>query len=63
MAASHAPVPPCHDGMHPSVSEGSSYKQILRSSSIIGGASVVNILIGLLRTKVVAVVLGTAGLE
>ena len=43
------------------MSEGSSYKQILRSSSIIGGASVVNILISLLRTKVVAVVLGPAG--
>lgn len=43
------------------MSEPSSYRQILRSSSIIGGASVVNILIGLLRTKVVAVVLGPAG--
>ena len=43
------------------MSESSSYKQILRSSSIIGGASVVNILISLLRTKVVAVVLGPAG--
>jgi len=39
----------------------SSYRQILRSSSIIGGASVINILIGLLRTKVAAVLLGPAG--
>ena len=39
-----------------------SYRQILRSSSIIGGASVVNILVGLLRTKVAAVVLGPAGI-
>lgn len=38
-----------------------SYRQILRSSSIIGSASVVNILIALLRTKVVAVLLGPAG--
>jgi PST family polysaccharide transporter len=38
-----------------------SFKEILRSSSIIGGASVVNILIGLLRTKVAAVILGPAG--
>ena len=40
------------------MSEGSSYKQILRSSSIIGGASVVNILVSLERTKVAAFVLG-----
>jgi PST family polysaccharide transporter len=38
-----------------------SYRQILRSSSIIGGASVVSILIGLLRTKAAAVLLGPAG--
>jgi O-antigen/teichoic acid export membrane protein len=38
-----------------------SYRQILRASSIIGGASVVNILIGLLRMKVAAVLLGAAG--
>lgn len=38
-----------------------SYRQILRSSSIIGGASVVNILIGLIRMKVAAVTLGPAG--
>jgi PST family polysaccharide transporter len=41
--------------------EIASYAQILRSSSIIGGASVVNILVGLLRTKVAAVLLGPAG--
>jgi PST family polysaccharide transporter len=38
-----------------------SYLQILRSSSIIAGASVANILIGLLRVKVAAVLLGPAG--
>ena len=38
-----------------------SYRQILRSSSIIGGASVINILIGLLRMKAAAVLLGPAG--
>jgi len=43
------------------VSDPNSYRQILRSSSIIGGASVVNILIGLVRTKVAAVLLGPAG--
>ena len=38
-----------------------SYRQVLRSSSIIGGASVGNIAIGILRTKVLAVLLGPAG--
>lgn len=40
----------------------SSYRQILRSSSIIGGASVINIVISLLRIKVAAVLLGPAGI-
>lgn len=39
-----------------------SYRQVLRSSSIIGGASVINIVIGLLRIKVAAVLLGPAGI-
>lgn len=39
-----------------------SYRQILRSSSILGGASVINIVLGLVRTKVVAALLGTAGI-
>jgi len=43
------------------VTEKTSHRQILRSSSIIGGASLINILIGLLRIKVVAVLLGPAG--
>lgn len=38
-----------------------SYRRILKSSSIIGGASVINILIGLVRTKIVAVLLGPTG--
>lgn len=42
-------------------SKESSHKQILRSSSVIGGASVINIVISLLRIKVVAVLLGPAG--
>lgn len=41
--------------------EGKSYRQILRSTSIIGGASVINILIGLVRVKVAAVLLGPTG--
>ena len=40
---------------------GSSYGQILKSSSIVGGAQGINYVIGLVRTKVVAVLLGPSG--
>lgn len=43
------------------MSKDASYRQILRSSSIIGGSSVINIAVGLLRIKVAAVLLGPAG--
>ncbi|WP_108483546.1 O-antigen translocase [Oceaniglobus ichthyenteri] len=39
----------------------SSYRTILRSSSIIGGAQVINIAVGLVKIKFVAVLLGPAG--
>ena len=42
-------------------SGGSSYGQILKSSSIVGGAQAINYIIGLVRTKVVAVLLGPSG--
>jgi len=42
--------------------EVKSYRQILRSTSIIGGASLINILIGLIRTKVAAIFLGPTGI-
>jgi PST family polysaccharide transporter len=42
--------------------QGASYRRILKSSSIVGGASVINILIGLVRTKVLAVLLGPTGI-
>jgi antigen flippase len=38
-----------------------SYGQILKSSALIGGSSVVNIAIGIFRTKAMAVLLGPAG--
>jgi antigen flippase len=41
--------------------EKQSYDQILKSSALIGGSSVVNIAIGIVRTKAVAVLLGPAG--
>lgn len=42
--------------------ESSSKKQILKSSAIIGGASVITILVGLVKTKTLAVLLGPAGI-
>jgi O-antigen/teichoic acid export membrane protein len=43
------------------MSDRTSYKQILRSSSVIGGASILNVAIGLVRTKAAALLLGPAG--
>ena len=41
--------------------EKHTYSQILKSSALIGGSSVVNILFGIIRTKAIAVLLGPAG--
>lgn len=41
--------------------ERSDYRETLRSTSLIGGASLLNILIGMVRTKFVASLLGPAG--
>ena len=38
-----------------------SYKQIAKSTSIFGGSQLANILLGIVRTKVLAVLLGTTG--
>lgn len=43
------------------MSDRNSYRTILRSSSIMGSASVLNVVIGLVRMKLVAVLLGPAG--
>jgi antigen flippase len=43
-------------------SSGPSYGQILKSSSIVGGGEIASQLIGLIRTKAVAVLLGPAGM-
>lgn len=40
----------------------SSYRQIMKSSALIGGAQFVNILLGMVRIKFVAVLLGPAGI-
>ncbi len=41
--------------------EKASYAQILRSSALVGGAQVFNVVIGIVRTKVMAILLGPAG--
>jgi len=45
----------------PDGAKKNSYGQILKSSSIIGGAQGINYLIGMVRTKLVAVLLGPSG--
>lgn len=40
----------------------SSYRAVLKSTSLIGGSSLINMLIGMLRTKFVAVLLGPTGI-
>ena len=39
-----------------------SHRQVFRSSAIIGGASVINMVIGIVKVKVLAVLLGPAGI-
>ena len=39
-----------------------SYGQIIKSSALIGGSTVINVGLGMIRTKVMAVLLGTAGM-
>lgn len=39
-----------------------SYKQILKSTFVMGGSSVISTLLGILRTKVLALIIGPAGL-
>ena len=41
--------------------EGKSYRDILRSTSIMGGAQGLNYLVALVRVKLIAVLLGPAG--
>lgn len=44
------------------MTQKSSYRQILKSSAIIGGSSVVNVVVSLLRIKIIAVLLGPTGI-
>lgn len=43
------------------MAENKSYKQIVKSTSIFGGSQIINILIGFIRTKIIAILLGTMG--
>jgi antigen flippase len=51
-----------HNQPEPAESEKSTYGQILKSTALVGGSSAANIVIGMIRTKVMAVLLGPAGL-
>ena len=44
------------------VAERTSYVQILRSTALIGGSSGLNLLVGIVRTKAIAMLLGPAGI-
>ncbi|MEK9776722.1 MAG: hypothetical protein VW339_11375, partial [Quisquiliibacterium sp.] len=45
----------------PNVSSENSYAQILKASSIMGGAAGINLLLGMVRVKFAAVLIGTTG--
>jgi enterobacterial common antigen flippase len=45
----------------PEVETNASYGQILKSSALVGGSQVLNIVIGIVRTKAMAVLLGPSG--
>ena len=62
---SPAPAPAPEDGAPKEGTRngkpGGSYAQILMSSAVIGGSSMLNIAIGIIRTKLLAIMLGPAG--
>jgi enterobacterial common antigen flippase len=55
------PLEPLPQAAQTAAPEKHSYGQILKSSALIGGSSVVNIAIGIVRTKAMAILLGPAG--
>ncbi|GGA59971.1 O-antigen translocase [Edaphobacter acidisoli] len=56
-------APPCTEAELCQVEEEKqgSYGQILKSSAMVGGSSAINIVIGMVRTKAMAILLGPAG--
>jgi len=53
--------PPSQDASLTAVEPSNSYGQILKSSALIGGASIATLAIGMVRTKAMAILLGPAG--
>ncbi len=58
-AVTPAPSPPESESQS---DDSASYRRIFKATSIIGGASVLSIVVGILRTKVFALLLGPAGI-
>jgi len=56
-----APAESLPQRAEPAPIEKGTYGQIVKSSALVGGSSVLNIAIGIVRTKVMAVLLGPAG--
>ena len=57
-AVDELPLPPVNEERP---AEKGTYGQILKSSALVGGSSILNIGIGIVRTKAMAVLLGPAG--
>src|SRR5580704_850438 len=55
------PVTPSPETTPTVTHESHSYGQILTSSALVGGSSALNIVIGIVRTKAMAIMLGPAG--
>lgn len=55
-----APAPPSPPSAH-TREESAAYRRIFKATSVIGGAQVISILIGIARTKVFALLVGPAG--
>ena len=56
-----ATAPPPMPEAVPAGNSGRTYGQILKSTAVVGGSSMINILIGIVRTKSMALLLGPAG--
>src|SRR5262245_43641877 len=57
-----SPAEPVSQSVRTATAEKNTYGQILKSSALIGGSSALNIAMGIVRTKAMAVLLGPAGL-
>lgn len=61
MPSTISPAPEAAEASSRGVAASKSYGEILKSSALIGGSSVLNIGIGILRAKAMAILLGPAG--